>query len=116
MPYRERIDLAYEAWNDANGALSIRRAGEDYGVAYSTLNGQGAKTIVQNVGKSAILAMADSALLERTNSDLLAIVQRKEAKKKRRKGLYTDARVINQEILDERREAWDWDTEWRRTR
>ena len=78
------------------------------------LNGQDAKTIVQKVCKSAILAMADSALLERTNSDLLALAQRKEAKKKRRKGLCTGARVMNQEVLDERREAWDWDTAWRR--
>ena len=48
VPYRERIDLAYKAWNDANGALSIRRAGEDYGVAYSTLNGRikGAKSAI----------------------------------------------------------------------
>ena len=78
------------------------------------LNGQDAKTIVEKVGKSAILAMADGALLKRTNSDLLALAQRKEAKKKRRKGLYTGARVMNQEVLDERREAWDWDTAWRR--
>ena len=61
--------------------------------------------IVQKVGKSAILAIADSALLKRTNSDLLALAQRKETKKKCRKGLYTGARVINQEVLDERREA-----------
>ena len=38
MPYRERIDLAYEAWNHVNRALLIRKAGEDYRVAYSIPN------------------------------------------------------------------------------
>ena len=38
VSYREYIDLIYEAWNDVNRALSIRRAGEDYRVVYSTLN------------------------------------------------------------------------------
>ena len=65
VPYRERIDLAYEAWNDANGALSIRRAGEDYGVAYSTLNGRikGAKSAVVRQEEQQRLFPEEEAIL-----------------------------------------------------
>ena len=65
MPYRERIDLAYEAWNDANRALSIRRAGEDYRVAYSTLNGRikGEKSAVARQEEQQRLFPEEEAIL-----------------------------------------------------
>ena len=65
VPYRERIDLAYKAWNDANGALSIRRAGEDYRVAYSTLNGRikGAKSAIVRQEEQQRLFPEEEAIL-----------------------------------------------------
>jgi len=78
------------------------------------LHGQDAQKIVQKVCKSAIVAMAECTIQERTNADLLAHAQRKEGKKRRRKGNIGLAQVMNQEVLDERQETDDWDTEWGR--
>ena len=39
LPNNERIQLAYEAWVEAKGALSVREAAVRYGVAYSILRG-----------------------------------------------------------------------------
>jgi len=78
------------------------------------LHGQDTQLIVQKVCKSAIIAMAESTIQESTNADLLAHAQRKEGKRRRRKGNCGLAQVVNQEVLDERQEADDWDDEWGR--
>jgi hypothetical protein len=36
----ERIDLAFQAWKDANGQLSMRRAARIFGVSWTTLQGR----------------------------------------------------------------------------
>jgi len=63
---------------------------------------------MQKVGKSAILAMAECIVQERTNTDLLAYAARKEAKKKRRKGNTDVAMVMNKEVLAERQQYNSW--------
>jgi len=57
--------------------------------------------------------MANEVMLRHTNAQLMDVAQRKDSKKKRRKGHFTGGRVMNQEVLDERREIWDWDTIWK---
>jgi hypothetical protein len=55
--------------------------------------------------------MVECTVQESTNADLLAHLQRKEGKRRRRKGNCGLAQVVNQEVLDERQEADDWDDE-----
>ena len=68
------------------------------------------KLMVTKVGKSCKLHMSDSVLQNSANTKLLNQLARKDGKKTRRKGTCT-ARVMNQEVLDDRREVYDWDTE-----
>ena len=35
-----RIDLAHQAWKDANGQLAIRKAAWTFGISFSMLNGR----------------------------------------------------------------------------
>ena len=60
-------------FGSAEAILTPRNMQQVRQLLKQALNRQDAKIIVQKVGKSAILAIADSALLERTNSDLLAL-------------------------------------------
>jgi len=59
------------------------------------LNGPDSQEIVQKVCKSAITALAECTIQESTNADLLAHAQRKEGKKRRRKGNCGLAMVAN---------------------
>jgi len=60
--------------------------------------------ILQKVGKAAIRAMAESTIEDVTNQELLELNRRKKQKASRIGGNYGTARVMNQEIVDERRE------------
>ena len=40
LPKEQRIDLAYEAWKEANGGLSQTRAAEKFGISRTTLEGR----------------------------------------------------------------------------
>lgn len=71
------------------------------------------KVVAQKVSKSCVFTIANEVMLRHTNAQLMDIAQRKDSKKKRRKGHFTGGRVMNQEVLDERREIWDWDTIWK---
>ena len=62
-----------------------------------------AQEILKKVGKATSLVMAEATIQKRTNADLLDLNRRKERKAQRPKGYYTNARVLNQEILDERK-------------
>ncbi|KAG7006901.1 hypothetical protein G7Y79_00012g032370 [Physcia stellaris] len=66
--------------------------------------------IAQKVGKSALHAFASATLMVGQTAQLMTLVSKKESKKKRRKGAVQGARVLNQEVLDERRLDWDWDS------
>ncbi len=37
IPKAQCLEIAYQAWKEAEGALSIRTAARQYGVAFSTL-------------------------------------------------------------------------------
>ena len=63
--------------------------------------------VLKKVGKAASLAMAEAIIQKRTNVDLLDLNRRKERKAHRSKGYYTNARVLNKEVLDERKAAND---------
>jgi len=69
--------------------------------------------IAQKVGRSAILAMANGTILGQTNKQLMDVAQRKDGKRRRRKGHHEGGQVLNQEILDERSELRDFDSMWR---
>jgi len=56
------------------------------------------------MGKAAIRAMAKSTIQNVTNQKLLALNKRKMQKINRIEGNYDTARIMNQEIVDERRE------------
>ncbi len=60
--------------------------------------------ILQKVGKAAIRAMAESTIQDITNLELLELNRRKKQKINRIGGNYGTARVMNQDIVDERRE------------
>ncbi len=59
-----------------------------------------------------MLAMANGTILGRTNKKLIDIAQRRNNKRKRKKG-YKLAQVLNQELLNERYELQDIDSIWR---
>ena len=63
--------------------------------------------IVQKVGKSALHALANATLLNSQTEQLMTLVSKKESKKERKKGAFSGARVLNQDVLDERRLDWD---------
>ena len=78
-----------------------------------------AQEILKKVGKAASLAMAEATIQKYTNADLLDLNRRKERKAQRPKGYYTNARVLNQEILNKRKVTNDkqqaskaWKKEW----
>lgn len=73
-----------------------------------------AEILLKKVGKSAMLAMADSIIQNRTNEELIEHNKRKENKKKRKKGNNEYARHVNQEVVNERKEDWNWDNEVKR--
>ena len=56
------------------------------------------------MGKAAIRAMAESTIQNVTNQELLELNRRKKKKINRIGGNYGTARVMNQEVVDERRE------------
>jgi hypothetical protein len=60
--------------------------------------------ILQKMGKAAIRAMAESTIQNVTNQELLELNRRKKQKSNRIGSNYGTARVMNQEIVDERRE------------
>jgi len=60
--------------------------------------------ILQKMGKAAIRAMTKSTIQNVTNQELLELNRRKKQKINRIGGNYGTARVMNQEIVDERRE------------
>ncbi len=73
-----------------------------------------AEAILKKVGKSAIFAMADSVIQNRTNEELIEYNKRKENKKNRKKGNDGYARHVNQEVADKRDEDRNWDNEVKR--
>ncbi len=73
-----------------------------------------AEILLKKVGKSAMLAMADSIIQNRTNEELIEHNKRKENKKKRKKGNNEYARHVNQEVVNERKADWNWDNEVKR--
>jgi len=60
--------------------------------------------ILQKMSKAAIRAMAESTIQNVTNQKLLELNRRKKQKSNRIESNYDTARVMNQEIVDERRE------------
>jgi len=56
------------------------------------------------MGKAAIRAMTKSTIQNVTNQKLLELNKRKKQKINRIEGNYDTARIMNQEIVDERRE------------
>ncbi len=56
------------------------------------------------MSKAAIRAMMKSTIQNVTNQELVELNRRKKQKINRIKGNYDTARVMNQEIVDERRE------------
>jgi len=60
--------------------------------------------ILQKMSKAAIRAMTKSTIQNITNQKLLELNKRKKQKSNRIEGNYGTARVMNQEIVDERRE------------
>ena len=69
--------------------------------------------VAKKIGSVATSLFAENTCLERSNGDLFTIAQKRDAKKKRKKGAITSPAVLDREVLDKRREAWDWDTVWR---
>lgn len=72
-----------------------------------------AAEIAKKVGKCAVHAFATASLLTGQREQLMTLVSKKKSKKQRQKGALSSAIVVNQEVLDERRLHWDWDTAWR---
>ena len=68
------------------------------------IEGSTSGQILQKVGKAAIRAMTKSTIQNVTNQKLLELNRRKKKKINRIEGNYDTARVMNQEIVDERRE------------
>ena len=60
--------------------------------------------ILEKMGKAAIRAMTKSTIQNVTNQKLLELNKRKKQKINRIEGNYDTARIMNQEIVDERRE------------
>ena len=58
---------------------------------------------LKKVGKAAMLAMAESAIHSVTNTELLALNQRKKTKAERPTASYGAARVINHDVINERK-------------
>ena len=54
------------------------------------------------MSKAAIVAMADRAIHAATNNELLELNKRKERKASRDKGNWGNARVMNQDVIDQR--------------
>ena len=69
-----------------------------------------ADRIAQKVDKSALHAFASATLMIGQTAQLMTLVFKKESKKKRRKGAVQGARVLNQEVFDERRLDWNWNS------
>ena len=59
--------------------------------------------ILQKVSKAAKFAMAQRAIQTAINNELLELNKRKERKGNRAKGNWGNARVINQEVIDQRK-------------
>ncbi len=68
------------------------------------IKGTTSSQVLQKVGKAAIRAMAESTIQDVTNQELLELNRRKKQKINRIGGNYGTARVMNQQIVDERRE------------
>jgi len=68
------------------------------------IKGTVSSQILEKMGKAAIRAMAESTIQNVTNQELLELNRRKKQKVNRIGGNYGTARVMNQEIVDERRE------------
>ena len=80
-----------------------------------TLNmSQNADRIAQKVDKSALHAFASATLMIDQTEQLMILVSKKKFKKKRKKGALQGARCMNQEVLDERRLNWDWNSACKR--
>ena len=65
------------------------------------------KEVLKKVGKATSLAIAEATIQKCTNIDLLNLNRRKERKAYHSKGHYTNARVLNKEVLNKRKAAND---------
>ena len=59
--------------------------------------------VLQKVCKATCSAMAQSSIHNATNNELLELNRRKEGKANRTKGNWGTARVMNQEVIDQRK-------------
>ncbi len=67
-------------------------------------NNVGLHELLQKVGKATIRVMANSVIHSTTNAELIEHNRRQERKSKRAKGNYGIARIMNEEVIKERRE------------
>ena len=59
--------------------------------------------IIQKVGKSTLHALINVILLNNQTKQLMTLIFKKEFKKERKKGAFSNAKILNQDVLDERR-------------
>ena len=64
---------------------------------------EGAEAALQKVGKCTIQAMAERNIHQVTNAELIEHNRRQDNKKTRAKGNYGSAKVMNQDVIDERK-------------
>ena len=59
--------------------------------------------IIQKVNKSALHALINVILLNSQTKQLMTLIFKKKFKKERKKSAFSNARILNQNVLDERR-------------
>jgi len=94
IDFKDGLEVVLTSANTSQVQQLIRQA----------IEGSTSGQILQKVGKAAIQAMAKSTIQNVTNLKLLELNRRKKQKINRIEGNYNTVRVMNQEIVDERRE------------
>ena len=59
--------------------------------------------IIQKIDKSTLHALINVILLNNQTKQLMILIFKKKFKKKRKKSAFSNARILNQDVFDERR-------------
>ncbi len=94
IDFKDDLEVVLTSANTSQIQQLIRQA----------IKGSTSGQILQKMNKAAIRAMTNSTIQNVTNLKLLKLNRRKKQKINRIEGNYDTARVMNQEIVDERRE------------
>ena len=64
--------------------------------------------IIKKINKFVVHVFANATFLNDQTKQLMTLIFKKKFKKKRQKDVFSDAKVMNQKMLDEKRLHWNW--------